>query len=405
MRILIVTQYFWPESFRINDLALGLKERGHEVEVLTGKPNYPDGKFYNNYSFFSKRTEVWNGIKISRAPLIARGNAGGLRLMLNYLSFAVMGALRGLSVSGHFDRILVYQLSPVTVGIPAILMKSLKKAPIFFWIQDLWPQSVTAAGGINNKFVIGLLDKITRWIYRNSDKILVQSEAFREIIVKQGVDDKNILYFPNSVEDLFKKIEPKEDFLNKMPAGFKVMFAGNLGEAQDFETIIEAAAIVAAQNADIKWVILGNGRKRAYIEDKIKELGLGDHVFLLGSFPVEQMPDFYACADCLLVSLKREYIFSLTIPSKIQSYLACGKPILASLDGEGGRVVSEAKAGFVVPAESPDQLAARLLDFYKLPAAELDKMGINARNYFDANFERELLIDRLEAVFLKEKAV
>lgn len=403
MRILIITQYFWPENFRINDLALGLAERGHYVEILTGKPNYPVGKFYDKYSFFSKRTEIWNGIKIHRAPLIPRGAASGFRLMLNYLSFAFMASIRGISIAGDFDRILVYQPSPVTVGIPAIVMKVLKKARVYLWVQDLWPQSVTAAGGVNNKFIIGTLDKLTRWIYRKSDRILVQSEAFRELILKQDVDNAKILFFPNSVEELFKKLEPKDEFLQKIPLGFKIIFAGNIGESQDFETIVETARVLAAQQPEIKWIILGDGRKKTYVEAKIKEFGLESTIFLLGSFPVSQMPDFYACGDCLLVSLKRDYIFSLTIPSKIQSYLACGKPILASIDGEGGRIVNEAKAGVVIPAECPVQLAQGVLDLYNLTDLERKKMGINARNYFEDNFERELLLDRLEAIFDNEK--
>jgi len=399
MKILIVTQYFWPENFRINDLALALTERGHDVEVLTGKPNYPQGKFYDNYSFFSKGLEIWNGIKIHRSPLIPRGNSGGVRLMLNYLSFAFFSVIRSFSIGGDFDKILVYEPSPITVGIPAIFMKRRKKANIYFWVQDLWPQSVSAAGGITNKYIIKLLDKITQWIYKASDKVLIQSEAFREIINKQGVEDKKIVFYPNSVESIFQVTSPKTEFLSLMPKGFNIMFAGNIGESQDFETIIEAAKIVKSVNSEIKWVILGDGRKKSYVEDKIKEFGLEDNLYLLGSFPVNEMPYFYACADCLLVSLKRDYIFSLTIPSKIQSYLACGKPILASLDGEGGRIITEARAGLVVESENPTELATRAIDFYNMSKMDIDQMGINARNYFDVNFERELLVDRLEQIF------
>ena len=183
-----------------------------------------------------------------------------------------------------------------------------------------------------------------------------------------------------------------------MPEGFKIMFAGNIGEAQDFETIVETARIVAEIKPEIKWVILGDGRKKSYIEEKIKELNLQNQIFLLGSHPLNQMPAFYACADCLLVSLKQDYIFSLTIPSKIQSYLACGKPILASLDGEGGRIVSDAKAGFVVEAENPKKLAIRVLDLYNMDNTKLKEMGLNGRSYFNSNFERELLVDRLEQI-------
>jgi glycosyltransferase involved in cell wall biosynthesis len=402
MKILVITQYFWPENFRINDLVIGLTERGHHVEILTGKPNYPNGNFYQGYSFFSKRTESWNGMKVHRSPLIPRGYSGGARLMLNYISFAFFSTLRGLGIAGDFDRILVYEPSPITVGLPAIALKFRKKANIYFWVQDLWPQSVTAAGGVKNKIVIGLLNSITKWIYKKSHKILIQSEAFRNILLKQEVINDKIIYYPNSVEEFFKVKDTNAEILKKMPIGFKIMFAGNIGESQDFETIVEAARIVSESNKDIKWVILGDGRKKSYLEDKIKELRLENHIFLLGSYPVVEMPDFFACADCLLVSLKRDYIFSLTIPSKIQSYLACGKPILASLDGEGSRIILEAKAGIAVEAENPLLLATKALNFYNLSEMERVDMGKNARTYFENNFERELLIDRLEEIFSYE---
>ena len=214
---------------------------------------------------------------------------------------------------------------------------------------------------------------------------------------------EKILFYPNSVEGLFTVSKPKPEVLDRLPEGFKIMFAGNIGEAQDFNTIVEAARIVALQNPGIKWVILGDGRKRAYVEEKIKELGLEEQVYLMGSYPVETMPDFYACADCLLVSLKRDYIFSLTIPSKIQSYLACGKPILASLDGEGGRVIENAKAGLVVVAENPIRLAEKVLEFNDLSVLQRNQMGTNARIYFEENFERELLVHRLEEIFRNNK--
>lgn len=401
MKILIVTQYFWPETFRINDLALALKERGHHVEVLTGKPNYPSGKFYPAYGFFSRRNETWNGIKIHRSALIPRGKANGIMLMLNYLSFALLSCFRGLFIKGDFDKIFVFEPSPVTVGFPALFMKWRKKAPVYFWVQDLWPQSVIAANGTGNKSVIKILDKITRWIYDKSDKILIQSEAFRKIIAEQGVNEKKIVFYPNSVEEFFKIKPLNQGILKTMPEGFKVMFAGNIGEAQDFETLIEAAKIVKEINPSIRWVIVGDGRKRSFVERKISEFDLADQIKLLGSFPVEQMPDFFACADCLLVSLKKDYIFSLTIPSKIQSYLACGKPILASIDGEGARIVLEAEAGLVNEAENPGLLASTALAFAKLSDMELQTMGNNSRKYFESNFERELLVDRLEQIFFE----
>lgn len=401
MRILIVTQYFWPESFRVNDIALGLKERGHIVEILTGKPNYGKGKFFNGYSFFNKRSENWNGIKIHRSPIIARGNAGAIRLIINYLSFAFFASIRSFFIRGKFDKIIVYQLSPVTVGIPAIILKWRKKTPVFFYIQDLWPQSVIVAGGIKNNTIIKLLDNLTRWLYKKSDKILIQSEAFREVILTQGVNNNKIEFYPNSVESFFEIKNPLPEYESKLPKGFKIMFAGNIGEAQDFETILEAASILKESTPLIKWVILGDGRKREFVKKRVEELNLEKQFFLLGAFPVEEMPFFFACADCLLVSLKKDYILTLTIPSKLQSYLACGKPILASLDGEGARILIEANAGVVSNSGNAQLLAEKALTLYKLNTEELEGMGQNGRKYFEAKFERELLLDELELFFKK----
>jgi len=399
MRILVVTQYFWPENFRINDLVIGLIERGHEVEVLTGKPNYPKGDFYDGYSFLSKPLEIWNGANIHRSPLIPRGGAGGVKLMLNYLSFAIFCSMKALTLRGSFDKILVYEPSPITVGIPAIVVKLMKKAKIYFWVQDLWPQSVTAAGGVSNKFVIGCLNKISKWIYKKSDKILIQSEGFRETLLAQNVANDKIIYYPNSVESLFSVREAKKQIIEKLPNGFKIMFAGNIGESQDFETLVEAARIVANVNKDIKWVILGDGRKKEFVQEKIKEFSLEAQFYLLGSYAVEMMPDFFACSDVLLVSLKKSEIFSLTIPSKVQSYLACGKPIIGALDGEGAKIIADAGAGFVAPSGNSIILAEKILALYHLTPTDLSTMGINARKYFESNFEREKQLDKLLQIF------
>lgn len=398
MKILIVTQYFWPENFRINDIALGLIERGHQVEVLTGKPNYPQGNFYKGYSFFSEETEFWNEIKIHRSNLIPRGKSGGIRLTLNYISFAFFSSIRAFFLKEKFDKILVYEPSPITVGIPAIVYKFKRNTPIYFWVQDLWPQSVIAAGGLGNTRIINILEKITKWIYKKSDKILIQSEAFREILLKQNVDNAKIIYYPNSVEEFFQVQEPKSELMNSLPKGLKIMFAGNIGESQDFETIIEAVKIVSKTKKNIKWLILGDGRKKPFLEEQILKYGLQDYIFLLGSHPATEMPSYFSCADFLLVSLKKDYIFSLTIPSKVQSYFACGKPILASLDGEVARIVIEAKAGVVSNSENANMLASKVLELAETSSVNLKLMGNNARSYFDANFERELLITSLEEI-------
>ncbi|TRX34817.1 glycosyltransferase family 4 protein [Flavobacterium sp. ZT3R18] len=394
MRILIITQYFWPESFKINDLALGLKERGHEVSILTAIPNYPKGVFFQNYSFWKNNDEEWNGIKIYRSKIFSRGN-GGIRLMLNYISFVFFCSLKVFFIKEKFDKIFVYEPSPVTVGLPAIVASRKMKIPYYFWVQDLWPESLSAAGGIKNKYVLGFFDKITKMIYSNSKKVLVQSKGFADYINKQGDFLDKIIYYPNSAEKLYRPLEPTAEYQSKLPRGFKLLFAGNLGEAQGIGTLINAAKIVKESGAEVNWVFLGAGRQRENYINKVKKRGLESNFHFLGAFPAETMPYFFSCADALIVSLKKDKIFSLTIPSKLQSYLACGKPILASLDGEGAKVVEESMAGFVSPSENIELFAANVIKLYNLSSESRNEMEGNALKYFKNEFEREMLIDRL----------
>lgn len=394
MRILIITQYFWPESFKINDLALGLKERGHKVSVLTAIPNYPKGVFFDNYSFWKNNEEEWNGIKIYRSKIFSRGN-GSIRLMLNYISFVFFCSLKVFFIKEKFDKIFVYEPSPITVGLPAIVASRRMNTPYYFWVQDLWPESLSAAGGIKNKYALNFFEKITKLIYRNSKKVLVQSKGFAEYIKKQGNFEDKLIYYPNSAEKLYRPLESIPEYESKLPEGFKLLFAGNLGEAQGIDTLINAAKIVKEKGIEVNWVFLGDGRQKEYYINEVKRIGLESNFYFLGAFPSETMPYFFACADALIVSLKKDKIFSLTIPSKLQSYLACGKPILASLDGEGAKVVIESKAGFVAPSENAELFAENIIRMWNLSSKSRNEMAENALEYFKNEFEREKLIDSL----------
>ncbi|NEW78109.1 MAG: glycosyltransferase family 4 protein [Gelidibacter sp.] len=401
MKILVVTQYFWPENFRINDLCLGLRERGHEVTVLTGKPNYPKGDFYHGYSMFNKSNENWKGINIIRTALIRRKKGGGLSLMINYLSFAFFASIKAIFIKGDFDKIFVYEPSPITVGFPAIIAKWKFKIPIYFWVQDLWPESIAAASGLKNKFVLQIMDGVTRFIYKKSSKILVQSQAFIPYILKQNVKIDKLVYYPNSTEAFYRKLEPQQKYKKMFPqnGGLNLLFAGNIGESQSFDTLIEAALLIKNKNTVVNWIILGDGRLKEYVRNRIEQLGLKDTFILMGSFPSSEMPSFFACADALIVSLKRNPIFSYTIPSKVQSYMACGKPIIASLDGEGAKVVTEAFAGFSSSAENAGALAENIIKFIALNENDRNKLGENAQKYFEREFEREFLLSKLEEIF------
>ena len=395
MNILIVTQYFWPENFRVNDLALGLIERGHRVTVLTGIPNYPEGRFYTGYGFPGKHHETYLGIEIYRVPLISRGASKGVRLALNFISFALFGTLFGpLLCRAGFDVIYVFEVSPVTAALPAIVMKWIKKCPLQLHVLDLWPESLIATDAVRSKFALHIVDKIVRFIYRHCDQILVQSRGFRLSLLERGVDGAKIRYFPSSAEGLFSSAT-LEDVLPpaQMPEGFIVLFAGNVGEAQDFPTVLLAAEKLLAHQ-EIKFVIVGDGRRFEWVKDEVARRGL-NNVHLLGRFPLDTMPSFFKRADSMLVTLKNEPIFALTVPAKLQSYMAFGKPVAAALDGEGRDIIEQSKSGVVAPASNPDELAEAILHLHRMTPEQRAEMGANGRAYYFEHFDREMLLERL----------
>ncbi len=403
MKILIVSQYFWPENFRINELSLSLEKKGYQVTVLTGQPNYPEGKFYKGYGFFKKTVEDYDGVKVKRVPTIPRGNGGRFRLILNYLSYVISAGILGpFFCKEKYDIILVFEPSPITVGIPAIVMKKIKKAPIMLWVQDLWPETLSAVGVVSSSKILKIVGLIVHLIYSQCDRILIQSKAFQSSVEKYTSKSKNILYFPNSAEELYKPLKQKADTKEGalMPSGFKVMFAGNIGAAQGFPTILDAASLLK-ENKDIHWIILGDGRMRLWVKNEIKKRGLEETFYLLGKHPIETMPRFFSLADILLVSLKKDPIFSLTIPAKLQSYLACGRPVIAALDGAGADVVKESKAGLVCSPDDSSELAKAVLEMHSLSEAKRKKMGKDGRKYFETFFEGKMLVDKLE-IWMKE---
>jgi len=407
MRILIVTQYFWPENFRINDLAVSLVQKGHEVTVMTGIPNYPGGRYFTEYGLFKNSRQEYHGVKILRLPIIPRGRGGNLRLIVNYLSFVVSGFVFVPFVCRRkFDLIFVYGLSPVTVALPAILLKRIKPVPLFFWVQDLWPESLFATGAVKSSLFLKLVKKLVHFIYHECSLILVQSKAFIPSILSFGVDSSRIAYFPNSAEELYHPLELESDAIErkKIPQGFIVMFAGNIGAAQDFSTIISTADKLR-DHSDIYWVIIGDGRRRQCVEDEVAARNLGHNFIFLGRHPAELMPRYFALADVLLVTLRNEEIFKLTIPSKVQSYLACAKPIIASLVGEGARIIEESRAGFACSPENPSALAELVLKVYHIDERERREMGLKGRKYFENNFCRSKLINQLDDLIKGIKGV
>lgn len=397
MRILIVSQYFWPENFRVNDLVAGLVSRGHAVTVLTGLPNYPSGRFFHGYGWRGPWLEDHAGAKVVRVPLLPRGRGGSVRLTLNYLSFVLSGIWGAVfRLRGPFDVIIVFETSPITVGIPAAFARWRFRAPILFWVLDLWPDSLAATGAVRSPLALGAVSRLVRWVYRRCARVLVESHAFIPEVARHGVPLARILYFPNWVEAGYRVLDARlSDKVPSLPAGFRVMFAGNIGAAQDFPAVL-AAAERLKERTDVHWLIVGDGRMADWVKNEARARGLKQQVHFLGQQPSETMPHFFAAADALLVSLKPEPIFALTVPGKLQSYLACGRPVLAMLDGEGARLVEEAEAGLVCPAGDAVALADNVIKLAALSPVERERLGANGRRYAETHFDRDRLFDRLE---------
>lgn len=401
MKILIISQYFFPENLRINDLCEGLKEKGNDIFVLTGKPNYPFGSFFKGYNFFNKFNDIYKGITIYRAPIIPRGSGSGFMLFLNYISFVFFGFIRLLFIKNKFDIIFVYAPSPITVGFLGFFASKIYNAKSFLWVHDLWPESIKDAGGIKNPIIIRLVDNMTKLIYSYYDNILIQSPSFEEYLHEQGVKNKKIQYYPYYSEKFYKRVSKRPDIELKFPIGLNILFAGNIGVAQSFDTIIAAAKILDKKIKKFNFIILGDGRDKSRLLSKIKSLSIEHRFKFLGSFPPQEMPFYFASADALLVSLKKSRIFELTIPGKLQSYLSCGKPIIASIDGITAKIIDDANCGYTSPSEDFNALANSIFKFSTLSNTEKANMGKNAIDIYNKEFERNKLLNKLIDIFEK----
>ena len=399
MRLLVVSQYFWPEPFRVNDLVTELARRGHDVTVLTGTPNYPEGRTYPEFAQDPSRFASYAGAEIVRVPLVPRGKSS-LRLVLNYLSFVITGLTLGLwRLRGRrFDAIIVVQLSPVTAALPGLALRHLKRAPLLMWVLDLWPDSLAAVGVLRSPRALEWVGKLVGFIYKRCDRVLVQSHAFVSNVQKYAGDTSRVRYFPGWAEPIFEgPLADVEAAPEVVPyAGtFNVLFAGNIGDAQDFPAILDAAQALRDE-PNLRWLIVGDGRAAEWVRNEIARRGLARNVIMLGRHPIERMPAFFRAASALLVSLRKDPIFAMTIPGKIQSYLATGLPIVAMLDGEGAAVIERAGAGVVCEAGAGLAMAERVRGLMGMQADERAAMGERGRRYCEREFSRSGLMSALE---------
>ena len=393
MKILIVTQYFFPERFRINELALELKKRGHEIRVFTGKPNYPQGKIYPGYTFWGIQKEVWNELEVVRIPIIPRGHSS-IGMILNYLSFWVFGNARVKMVKGfHPDIIYVFETSPITCCMPALRLKKKTGVPVIMNVQDLWPENVVAITGLKNKAILYMLERLVHKIYLNCDLLLTASRQFIPSIQRRlpqtDKEQNKVKYWPqfSTVDSNCYKAHGKREF-------FDIIFTGNLGEGQGLELVIEAASKM--RERCVRRILVGDGRNRESLENKTKKMGLDKKILFYGNREEREIPQLLHQADVALLILKDSPIFRMTVPAKLQTYLACGMPVLGCVQGEAKKIILEAKAGIVTDEISADELIRKAQWISNVDKKQLQEYSSNGYLYGKQMFSREHLINQLE---------
>nr|WP_106783599.1 glycosyltransferase family 4 protein [Lysinibacillus timonensis] len=390
MNILVVCQYYYPEPFRISDICESLVKKGHDVTVLTGLPNYPEGRVLDEYRKGNKSVELLNGVKVIRSFEIGRGK-NSLKLFLNYISFTVSGSIKAFFMKEEYDVILVNQLSPVLMGIPAIVYKRKHKKKILFYCLDLWPASLVAGGIKEGSFVYKVFTSISKWIYNSVDEIAVTSGMFKDYFINTLQINKEIIYhLPQYAEDLYtENVE-----VSKNNNNFNFVFAGNIGDMQSVETIINAANILR-DYPNIVFHIIGDGSKLEECKLLKKQLNLNNVIFH-GRKPVSEMPYYYGLADAMLITLKDNETISYTLPGKIQSYMAAKKPIIGAINGEANRVIKEANCGLCCAAEDYEEFANLILQFCN--SNQKEQMANSSYNFYIKNYSKDKFMSSLEEI-------
>jgi len=398
-RILIVCQHFWPESFRVNDLADFLHEKNWEVDVLCGLPNYPTGKIYDGYSIFN-RTQTHKGINIRRALEIPRGNNTSIRIFLNYISFPFFSLFEiPRLLTRHYDKILIYQLSPVMMALPAIIIAKIKKIETTIYVLDLWPENLFSVLNIRNRLARKIITSHSHWYYRRVNKLVALSDRMKQQLtsVTRGIDNK-IVILPQPSEKLYEN-EIKDTSLSKrFQDTFNITYAGNISPAQSPETIVEAARILYYEErlTNIRWIIVGDGMSKEHMIDLVKKANLGQCFVFEGQKPVEDIPKYTSVTDVFIGSLVKSDLLEATIPAKVMSYIASGKPIVLAMDGEVQELInSRIKCGLAGPTDDAKQMSQNIKTIYLLPKKERDAMGKRAKDYHYKHLERNLVLNKL----------
>lgn len=401
-RILIVGQHFWPESFRINDIAdFFANEKGYTVDVLCGLPNYPSGSFPKDYGYFKNRRQVYKNINIRRAFEIPRGNNSNFRIFLNYISFPFFSLFHiPRLMTKKYDKIFIYQLSPVMMSIAGIWLGKLTRTETTMYVLDLWPENLYSVINIKNRFLRKVAASVSHWHYRRVDKLVALSDAMKEkLIAITNISPDKITVIPQAAEKLYEQQIKDPELQKRFKDTFNIVFTGNISPAQSFPTMIQAARILKKRGLqDIRWVIVGDGMSKKQIEEEVKIQKLDDIFVFEGQKPITDMPKYTAIADGLVGCLVKSNLLEATIPAKVMSYIASGKPLILAMDGEVQQLINDTiKGGFVGPTEDAVTLAANIEKLYSLSPEDHKKIQKRLERYHREHFERNLLLERLTA--------
>ena len=406
--ILLITQYFFPETFRVNDIACEWVKRGYRVTVLTGIPNYPMGKYFEGYDRKHMTRETWNGVDIIRIPLIARGNSSNKLLnaagmAANYLSFVKSGKkwVKSREAAAlHADLVFTVEVSPMTQALIGVWYGKQYNVPTYLYVQDLWPENVETVTGIHNKLIIGPIDKMVDYIYRETGTIFTTSPSFVNAIVNRraSVDNNKVHYWPQYAEDFYKQVEPQDiEGIDNHDGYYKIAFTGNIGTAQGLNILPKAAELLKKEK--VKFVIVGDGRYQPEFERQIVNLNVRDKFIMIPRVPAEQVPKILSTCDAGFISFNKTPLWENTIPAKLQSYMACGKAIIASASGETRRVIEEAGCGICTTIGDAEALAEGIRRLQELDSIILGK---KARVYFETHFDKKMLMDEMDKFLTRQ---
>ena len=415
--ILIISQHFYPESFRINDIAREWVRRGYRVSVLTGIPNYPGGRFFPGYGFSKRRKENWQGVEIRRIPVIPRGHST-IGMVFDTFSFAASGFFWNLTTRQEADLVFSFETSPMNQVLVGCRYAKKHRVPHILYAQDLWPENVITVTGLKNRFIISRIDAMVDRIYRGCDRILVTSPSFAEAVKNRRVPvpAEKISYWPQYAEEFYRPMEREEAEAELKQAAaegagaallqliqdtaFRITFTGNIGYAQGLEILPQAAKFLKDTKTDtdrpVRFVIVGDGRNRQGFLAEIQKLGVEDWFHMIPRQPAERIPAILACSDAAFLSFADSPLWEKTIPAKLQSYMACGLPVLAAAGGETARIIKEADCGLCCSTGDARALAERIREMTEMTQESRTRLGANSRAYCTVHFDKQKLMDEME---------